>query len=156
MMKRNRTILCVSALLLACLLLTGCAQQASEAPGDQPDIAGADWRTWGTVYDYGTITLDGAQTPVCVCVYTDEAVFYYDEAEQVEYSRVAYPEPFEDAQQAIGGTFFDDQNGDGQSDVRMDFYHEDGTESTLVWYWAGQDGFVYQPGASELHVPAEG
>lgn len=155
MMKRNGTRLCALA-LLACLLLTGCAQQPAQTPDDQMDLVGADWRTWGTIYDTGTITLDGEQTPVCVCVYTGEAVFYYDEPEQVEFNRAAYPESFEDAQQAIGGTSFDDQNGDGQSDVRMDFYHADGTKSTLVWYWEGQAGFVYQPDASELHVPAEG
>ena len=62
------------ALLLAltCVLLAGCqsraAQENESAPGaaeeQTGDVAGADWRTWGTVSDSGVLTVDGGQVKV--------------------------------------------------------------------------------------------
>ena len=49
----------LSLLLALCLCLSLCA--CTKAPAqdeEEEDLAGADWRTWGLIADYGTITQD--------------------------------------------------------------------------------------------------
>lgn len=140
------------ALLLAaifCLSMAACGKDKEE---NDDNIAGEDWRTTGVVFDYGTITIDGENTEVCVCIDDSKATFFYDDAEQVYFDEAVYPMNLPDAQSAYGGTFFDDLNGDGNSDVSMDFYHEDGSETNLIWYWEGDQGFVFQPDMSSVSV----
>lgn len=138
------------ALLLAVAL--GMGLTACGGSQDSDDVAGEDWRTSGVVFDHGTITRNGEDVEVCVCVHEDGATFYYDDATQIYYDEVEYPMTIQDAQSAYGGTFFDDLNDDGQSDVRMDFYFDDDSETTLVWYWDSEDGYVFQPDESSVTV----
>lgn len=139
---------------LALLLITalGMGLPACGGSQDSDDVAGEDWRTSGVVFDHGTITRNGEDVEVCVCVHKDGATYYYDDATQICYDEVEYPMTIEDAQSAYGGTFFDDLNDDGQSDVRMDFYFDDDSETTLVWYWDSEDGYVFQPDESSVTI----
>ena len=136
------------ALLLAllCLAFAGCGRRAGEPEVPGEEIAGADWRTWGTVQAAGTIVRGGEETDVLVCLYRDEAVFYYDDESETPYDRVEYPAPMEDAQSAFQSISFEDLNGDGDSDVTLSF---DGDGVTvLVWYWDAAEGYVLQPDAA--------
>lgn len=105
------------ALLLAvvlCLGLTACGY-------DYP-ISGEDWRTTGIVRDSGTITRNGEDTEVLLCVHASDATFYYDTEDQVLFDSVDYPITLEsDAWEAFQSIDFADLNGDGNSDVTMKF-----------------------------------
>ena len=63
----------LSALAL-CLSLAACGGEDDD-PGD---VVGGDWRVTGIVRDGGTITRDGEDTDVLVCVHADSADFYLD------------------------------------------------------------------------------
>lgn len=141
------------ALLLAlmCILSAGCSQQgaeqgtAADVPGN--DTAGSDWRTWGWVSDAGTIEMDhGEQTALLLCVFTENAVLYYDDAVQTEFAALRYPYALSDAQEAYASFSLLDQNGDGSPDVQLVFVHGDGTRTELTYCWDGE-GFAY---SSEL------
>ena len=136
------------ALLLALALgLTGCAANAAEqeeeaVPGD---TAGADWRTWGWVNDAGTLTRDGEETPVLICVFTDSIMLYLDDETQTVAGVAEYPEKMEDAREAYVSVSLDDQDGDGCSDLRAVFENANGGETALNWLWDAESGaFVYQ------------
>lgn len=131
------------ALVLAAALLLGLAACGKDATGD-------DWRASGVVTDYGTITRDGERIPVCICLSTENAAFYYDEDEQVWFDGVEFPMTFEDAESAYSSTSFDDLDGDGQSDVVMRFNHNDGSTTELVWLWYDNTGFVFEPDLSSI------
>lgn len=135
---------------LLCLVLAGCGHRTAELeiPGE---IAGADWRTWGTIQAAGTIVRDGEETEVLVCLDPDEAVFFYDSAAQTVFDSAVYPAVIEDAGTAFAGCTFDDQNGDGNSDVQLEFRHADGREAVLVWYWDAENGaYAFSAEASAL------
>ena len=112
---------------------------------------GKDWRTWGIIRDGGTITRDGEDTVVLVCVHKADATFYYDLEDQVLFDGVEYPITFGDnVWDIFRGIDFADLNGDGNSDVTMKF-DDGGTELTLVWFWDTEsEQFVYQPEESQL------
>ena len=130
--KTNSKRLGILLLAAACALSTGCS-----AP---EEAAGTDWRTWGLVQTTGVITRDGTNTPVCVCVHDDSAVFYLDQPEQVRFDGVIYPEALADGAASFSAISFDDLDGDGNSDVRMDF----APGGAMIWYWSEADGYVYQ------------
>ena len=132
----------IALLALAGLLLAGC-QSAAEPEEVDNDVAGADWRTWGWVQDAGTVVHGGEETDVLVCVNTNSIDLYYDDDTQTLYDYAQYPISLEDAQSAYQGTSFDDQNGDGNSDLTATFVHDDGTETVFVWFWDADAGFVY-------------
>lgn len=115
------------------------------------EIIGDDWRTWGIVRDSGTITRDGEDTVVLVCVHKADATFYYDLEDQVLFGGVEYPITFGDnVWDLFRGIDFTDLNGDGNSDVTMKF-NDGGTEIKMVWFWdAESELFVYQPEESQL------
>lgn len=75
-----------SLLLALALLLTLAACGREEALTEE--LPGEDWRTTGMVNDRGTIVQDGVETPVCVCIGSEWATFYYDEAEQICFDSV--------------------------------------------------------------------
>lgn len=137
-------------LALACVLLAGCqsraAQEDESAPGSAEeqtgDVAGADWRTWGTVSDSGALTVDGEQVNVLLCVFRENAMLYYDRAEQEIFAELTYPYALEDAQTAYASCELTDQNGDGQDDVRLTFLHEGGKQTDFVWCRDGET-FVF-------------
>ena len=68
--------------LLLCLSLTACGGSGSTDPDD---VAGDDWRVTGVVRDTGTITRNGGDVDVLVCINADSADFYYDDATPVMY-----------------------------------------------------------------------
>ena len=111
---------------------------------------GKDWRTWGIIRDGGTITRDGENTVVLVCVHKADATFYYDLEDQVLFDGVEYPITFGDnVWDIFRGIDFADLNGDGNSDVTMKF-DDGGTELRLVWFWDTEsEQFVYQPDNSK-------
>ena len=143
-------------LALACGLLAGCAPAAEpDAEPDGSDIAGADWRTWGWVQDAGTFVHGGEQTNVLVCVNSDSLDLYYDDDTQTIFDYANYPIELDDAQSAYQGSTFDDQNGDGNSDLTATFVHDDGTETVFVWFWDEDAGFVYWEDTLDEDVPED-
>lgn len=140
-------------LILLCLGLAACGS-GSDANGDwddPDDLGGTDWRTTGIDRDAGTITRDGEDTFVRVCINASDAVFCYDTQIQTVFDVVEYPitltgDPWE-MYQSID---FADRNGDGNSDVTTVF-DDGGSEFVMVWFWdAESDSFVYQPAESQI------
>ena len=140
----------VSALLLALVLCLALAACGGETNTDEEwEAVGSDWRTWGLVDDYGTVTRSSETVNVCVCVTADSIELYYDEPSQVLLAQVTLPDGIEDADAAFNGVSFDDLNGDGDSDLTARFLYEDGTERTCIWYWNEADGcFTLQEDAA--------
>ena len=101
--------------------------------------------------DGGTITIDGEDTYVFVCVHKADATFYYDSEDQVLFGYVEYPITFGDnVWDIFRGTDFSDLNGDGNGDVTMKFA-DGGTEIKIVWFWDSEsEQFVYQPDNSNI------
>ena len=140
------------ALLLAvvfCLGLTACG--ISSRPDVWPDVGGTDWRTTGIWRSDGTITRDGEDTDVLVCIHKADATFYYNTEDQVLFDSVDYPITLEgDAWEAFQSIDFADLNGDGNSDVTMRF-NDGGNELLMVWFWDTESElFMYQPEESQL------
>ena len=131
--------------LALCLGLTAC--------GNSDDVAGEDWRTTGVVVGSGTITHDGESVDVLVTADPNSAAFYRDQEEQVLFDSVAFPETIEDISSSAFQISFDDQNGDGESDVLVEIGHEDMSNTTMLWLWDSQERYVYQPEYSSFHVP---
>ena len=142
--------------VVLCLSLTACGYYNNDYDDDYP-IEGADWRTWGIVRDYGTITRYGEDTVVLVCVYTEDATFYYDTEDQTVFDLVYYPPALNEKVALSGdvwgmfkGIDFADLDGDGNSDVTMRF-DDSGSELLVVWFWDAESSeFVYQPDESQL------
>ena len=142
-LKRGFALVLVAAL---CLSLAACG-------GTDNDITGDDWRVSGVVAGSGTITHDGESVDVLVTVSESSAAFYRDLPEQVLFDSVAFPETIEDISSSAFQISFDDQNGDGESDVLVEIGHEDMSNTTMLWLWDPQERYVYQPEYSSFHVP---
>ena len=113
---------------------------------------GKDWRTWGITRDGGTITRDGEDTYVLVCVHKADATFYYDSEDQVLFDYVEYPITFGDnVWDIFRGIDFADLNGDGNSDVTMKF-DDGGSELLMVWFWDAEEGYVFREDLSTLEA----
>lgn len=141
-MKTRR---CFALLLALMLVLTGCAANAAEEEEISGDTAGADWRTWGWVNDAGTLTRDGEEIDVLVCVFTDSIMLYLDDETQTVVGVAEYPETMDDAREAYVSVSLDDQNGDGYSDLRAVFDRAGGEETVLSWRWDAESGeFVFR------------
>ena len=139
----KRTIPFALALAL-CLSLAAC--------GDSGDITGDDWRTSGMVAASGTITHDGESVDVLVTVSESSAAFYRDLPEQVLFDSVSFPMNIPDAEQAFNAIFFDDLDGDGESDVLVSFLHENGDETELIWLWDSEARYVFREDLSTVTV----
>ena len=141
LLKKNLALLLAVVL---CLCLTACGD--SNGPDVEPDVVGTDWRTTGIWLGDGTITRDGEDTDVLVCVHKADATFYYNTEDQVLFDSVDYPITLEgDAWEAFQSIDFADLNGDGNSDVSMRF-NDGGSELLMVWFWDTESyQFVYQP-----------
>ena len=138
--------------LVMCLSMVACGGSAD------PDFdVGRDWRVTGIVRASGTITRDGEDTVVLVCVHKKDANFYYDSEDQCLFDWVEYPEELVDKVARSGNVWemfmnigFDDLNGDGDSDVTMWFAYG-GSVLEAVWYWDAEScQYVFQPEASQL------
>ena len=133
------------------LCLTACFNIFDDP--EPPDIIGDDWRTWGFICDNGTITRDGVDTDVLVCVYENRTDFFYDSKEQVQFGSVNYPLTLLLACDKLRGIDFADLNGDGNSDVTMTF-NDRGSEVVMVWFWDTEsEQFVFRSEESQLSVP---
>lgn len=141
----------LSALAL-CLSLAACGGEDDD-PGD---VVGGDWRVTGIVRDGGTITRDGEDTDVLVCVHADSADFYLDDEVQTLYDSVRYPITLQgDPWEAFQGIDFADRNGDGSSDASM-LFELDGQQVLMVWFWdAEAEAFVFQPEESQVEGSVE-
>lgn len=151
-MKQWKTLLSLVMALLLCFCLAACGSGTDELYEEDPnDIVGDDWRTTGIIQEYGTITRNGEDTPVAVCVHAEDAAFYYDSEEQTLFDSVDYPIALTgDPWEAFQSIDFADRNGDGNSDVAMTFV-EDGDTMLMVWFWNGEnDMFEFQPEESQL------
>ena len=158
-MKKWKACLALVLALVLSLSLAACAGNDANTDGDDQDndIAGSDWRTTGIVRDSGTITRDGEDTTVLVCINKDDADFYLDSEVQTLFGYVTYPIGIATAWDAFQGIDFSDLTGDGNSDVRMDF-QVGVTTIIMIWYWDGtSEEFVYQEDASleAMQAPAE-
>lgn len=141
---KKAPVLLLAALLL-CLAACGGGQKE-----DGDGVPGSDWRTTGVVREAGTLTADGTDTDVLLCVHEDSAALYLDEEEQILYAQVDYPVTIADPWDTLQSADFADRDGDGDSDLALLFDGAEG-QTLLVWYWDGAAGeFVYQPEESAL------
>lgn len=124
--------------LLAALV---CAVSLAACGGE---VVGDDWRVSGIVDADGTITHDGESVDVLVSISPESAAFYRDEAEQILFDSVSFPMAIPDAESAFYAIRFDDLDGDGESDVTVDFRHADNTETHLVWIWDAHVRYVFR------------
>ena len=85
---KNRTKYLPLVFALA-MCLTACGTIVD--PYIPDDDIGGDWRVTGVVRDGGTITRDGEDTFVLVCIHKADASFYYDEEDQTLFDYVEYP-----------------------------------------------------------------
>lgn len=140
--------------LVMCLSLTACGD-SSENEND--DVGGTDWRTTGIWRGDGTITCDGEDINVLVCIHKADAAFYYDTDDQTLYCSVDYPITLEgDAWEMFQDIDFADLNGDGNSDVTMHFIDGD-NELIMVWFWDTESKeFLCQPELCVLGDEDEG
>ena len=140
--------------LVLCLSLAACGGDQNEDPND---VVGDDWRVSGIVRDYGSITRNGEDTDVLVCINNDSADFYLDDDTQTLYDYVDYPitlqgDPWEEFQSID----FADRDGDGNGDVAM-LFELDGQQVLMVWFWdADTEGYVFQPEESQVSDFADG
>ncbi|MGN0665284.1 MAG: hypothetical protein ACI4KF_02025 [Huintestinicola sp.] len=154
LLKKNFALLSAA---VVCLGLSACGGN-----NDYEDIGG-DWRTWGIIRDGGTITRNGEDTYVLVCVNTEQATFYYNSESQDVFGFVDYPVALVDKVALSGdvwgmfnGIDFADLNGDGNSDVTMKF-DDSGSELKVVWFWdTDSEQYMYQPDESNLGDVVEG
>ena len=153
MMKLLKRYFAIAAAATVCLSLSACSSNNSS----DLDIVGNDWRVTGVVRDSGTITRNGEDTEVLVCVLTEGAAFYYDTEDQMLFDSVFYPTELAEKAALSGdvwgmfkGIDFADLNGDGNSDVTMKF-DDSGSELVAVWFWDAENiRFEYQPNESTL------
>lgn len=140
--------------LVLCLSLAACGGDQNEDPND---VVGDDWRVSGIVRDYGSITRNGEDTDVLVCINNDSADFYLDDETQTLYDYVDYPitlqgDPWEEFQSID----FADRNGDDNGDVAM-LFELDGQQVLMVWFWdADTETYVFQPEESQVSDFADG
>ncbi len=144
----------IACLLAACMLLAGCAARTepsenggTPAQPDEPsngdrEIAGQDWRTWGTVDGTGTLHIGGTDVDVCACVFGDRVELYLDEPSQNLYKQIDYPKKLSTEQYEKANVQFDDYTGDGNTDVRVIVGDESAPEQWWTWVW-DTDDFVY-------------
>ena len=142
-MKTRR---CFALLLALMLVLTGCVANAAEEEEEPSgDTAGADWRTWGWINDAGTLTRDGEEIDVLVCVFSDSIMLYLDDETQTVVGVAEYPETMDDAREAYVSVSLDDQNGDVYSDLRAVFASPSGEGTVLNWLWDAESGeFIFR------------
>ena len=114
LLKKNFALLLAAVL---CLGLTACGVSNDDL---DTSVVGNDWRVTGVVRDSGTITRDGEDTVVLVCVHKSNAAFYHDTENQVLFDSVDYPITLgDDVWDMFKGIDFADLNGDGNSDVTI-------------------------------------
>lgn len=132
MKNRKWGMALIAALLCLCMALSACSNDADNDPNE---VVGQDWRTWGLVVDSGTITRNGEDTAVLVCVEDDGAYFYHDDENQVLFDFVEFPEEYGLTSGNYNAIAFEDGNGDGNTDVAIQFNMDDDNQLMLVWMY---------------------
>ena len=150
-MKKTKKLGLLILAMLLCLGMTACSGPEDE---DEDVIAGDDWRTYGLVVGSGTITRDGENADVLVTVDEESAAFFWDEPTQVLYDSVDFPMAIPDAKEAFSEISFEDLNGDGESDVRIRFAHENGDTTELAWTWDPAGQYVFREDLSDAAISA--
>lgn len=139
-----KTVFFKSALIL---FLISCLMFSLPACGvrtpDGPEPIGSDWRTRGTIDDYGTLVIGGEDIPVCLCCHSDDTAVYLDSETQELYATVVYPASLARETWESYSFDFSDRNGDGNSDIVLNVLTQDGAETVMTWlYDAAQQEFV--------------
>lgn len=146
-----KTITVLLLALVICLSFAGCSNNNDEDYGDDGDIAGADWRTWGIIDSYETMFMGSDEVNLCVCVNNDGADFYYDDDSQTLFASVAFPMTIENACERIDGMSFGDIDQDEIGDFVIYFTNEDTEDYTFIWYWDDSiEQFVFSEEDSTL------
>lgn len=148
--------LIIALILALCLLPAAGCGGAGEEPAPKPDeeAVGSDWRTWGIIDGYGTLTLGGETIEICACVYDNRAELYYDKASQELYRTVEYPEKLTEQEYKLAKISFEDFNGDGDTDIRVTVEDDGGVLRWMTWvYDIGE--FVYMDALAYPPVPVD-
>lgn len=123
-----------------------------EDNGDN-EVVGGDWRVQGLPMGFGTAQFGSETYDLIGTVHSEDVTLYFDDDTQTVFGEAFYPEKLEDASKSFALSF-DDMSGDGDSDLRLDITHDDGTTSRLVWFFDEKDGYVYQADLSAIHKGA--
>ncbi len=147
-----KTITVLLLALVMCLSFAACSNNSDEEDyGDDNDVAGADWRTWGIIDSYETMFMGSDEVNLCVCVNDDGADFYYDDESQTLFASVAFPMTIENARERIDGMSFGDIDQDEIGDFVIYFTNEDTEDYTFIWYWDDSiEQFVFSEDDSTL------
>lgn len=131
-----KTITVLLLALVICFSFAACSNNSDDEDyGDDGDVAGADWRTWGIIDSYETMFMGSDEVNLCVCVNDDGADFYYDDDSQTLFASVAFPMTIENARERIDGMSFGDIDQDEIGDFVIYFTNEDTEDYTFIWYW---------------------
>ena len=140
-MKHLNKYLSLALALVLCLSLAAC--------GNSDDVAGEDWRTTGVVDAYGTVARDGEEIGVCACLGPKAVYLYYDNEKHELFDTAVLPtDELGDEDWQFGEMSLSDFSGDYNSDLRLTLFHEDMSESYIVWEWEKGAGYLYQPSDS--------
>lgn len=147
-----KTITVLLLALVICFSFAACSNNSDDEDyGDDGDIAGADWRTWGIIDSYETMFMGSDEVNLCVCVNDDGADFYYDDDSQTLFASVAFPMTIENARERIDGMSFGDIDQDEIGDFVIYFTNEDTEDYTFIWYWDDSiEQFVFSEEDSTL------
>ncbi len=147
-----KTITVLLLALVICFSFAACSNNSDDEDyGDDGDIAGADWRTWGIIDSYETMFMGSDEVNLCVCVNDDGADFYYDNDSQTLFASVAFPMTIENARERIDGMSFGDIDQDEIGDFVIYFTNEDTEDYTFIWYWDDSiEQFVFSEEDSTL------
>lgn len=147
-----KTITVLLLALVICFSFAACSNNSDDEDyGDDGDVAGADWRTWGIIDSYETMFMGSNEVNLCVCVNDDGADFYYDDDSQTLFASVAFPMTIENARERIDGMSFGDIDQDEIGDFVIYFTNEDTEDYTFIWYWDDSiEQFVFSEEDSTL------
>lgn len=147
-----KTITVLLLALVICFSFATCSNNSDDEDyGDDGDVAGADWRTWGIIDSYETMFMGSNEVNLCVCVNDDGADFYYDDDSQTLFASVAFPMTIENARERIDGMSFGDIDQDEIGDFVIYFTNEDTEDYTFIWYWDDSiEQFVFSEEDSTL------
>lgn len=149
MKKRNRLLALLMCAAMASALIS-CGADTSD-DGDNGDVVGGDWRVQGLPMGYGTAQIGNETYNLIGTVHSEDVTIYFDDETQTVFGEALYPEKIEDAARSSFTLSFDDMSADGDSDLRLDITHDDGTTTRLVWFYDTVDGYIYQPELSVIH-----
>lgn len=147
-----KTITVLLLALVICFSFAACSNNRDDEDyGDDGDVAGADWHTWGIIDSYETMFMGSNEVNLCVCVNDDGADFYYDDDSQTLFASVAFPMTIENARERIDGMSFGDIDQDEIGDFVIYFTNEDTEDYTFIWYWDDSiEQFVFSEEDSTL------